>query len=357
MTRLVSFSILVATRLAIALSALLAGAAIQAADVRKAPAAAEPAPDAVKIGVQDNAFPFSFKSAKAGGPAYRGYAVDLCLEVMSGWRKRQGRILDPDRDVKWVNVESRNRMMMLLAGEIDMECSSTSNTAGRRALGIAFSPTYFVSSVGLLVRPELKPHTGSLMSLLNTAREQGWAFVATKGSTSQQHLLELAAEADSVGSKRLSLKQSSNRAEAYALLTNEKAPTAHAFLLDEILLVAALRTDPSLAKAGLALAPWSPAPRELECYGIMTRASNAKLLHAGGHDLTQVVRDVMLDLRQPAAQGGISPMHKIYQRWFQRPLSAQDLPKATPAGTLLGIAPSPALSRALVSSANGRECN
>jgi len=247
--------------------------------------------------------------------------------------------------------------MMLLAGEIDMECSSTSNTAGRRALGIAFSPTYFVSSVGLLVRPELKPHTGSLMSLLNTAREKGWAFVATKGSTSQQHLLELAAEADSVGSKRLSLKQSSNRAEAYALLTNEKAPTAHAFLLDEILLVAALRTDPSLAKAGLALAPWSPAPRELECYGIMTRASNAKLLHAGGHDLTQVVRDVMLDLRQPAAQGGISPMHKIYQRWFQRPLSAENLPKATPAGTLLGIAPSPALSRALVSSANGRECN
>jgi glutamate/aspartate transport system substrate-binding protein len=357
MTRLRSCSLIVGTRLAIGLSAVLVCAAIQAAEVRKAPAAADHASDAVKIGVQTNAFPFSFNAGTKSNPVYRGYAVDLCLEVMSGWRKRQGRVLDPARDIKWVEVISRNRLMLLLAGEIDMECSSTSNTPGRRALGLAFSPTYFVSSVGLLVRPELSAHTGSLMSLVNQAREKEWVFVAPTGTTPQQHLQELAAEVDSVGSKRLRLKQSSDRPAAYAMLIDAKTPAAHALVMDEILLVAALRTDPRLSKAGLKLAPWSPAPGELECYGIMTRASNAKQLHAGGHDLTQVVRSVMLDLRQPGAQGGISQMQRIYQRWFERPLSALDLPKSTPVGITLGIAPSPALSRALVSKVNSRECD
>lgn len=338
--------------------ALLAAACIaaQAADAPQAPKAAPSAPAVVRIGVQEKAFPFSFKSGNSANPVYRGYAVDLCLEVMSGWRKRQGRVLDPARDVQWVVVTSRNRLMKLLAGEIDMECSSTSNTPGRRALGIAFSPTYFLSSVGLLVRPELREHTGSLMSLLNLAREKDWAFVATTGSTSQQHLQELAAEADSAGSKRLRLKQSSDREEAYTMLKKAK-PDAHAFLMDEILLAAALRTDPTLERAGLRLAPWSPAPRELECYGIMTRATNGERLHAGGQDLTQVVRDVMLDLRKPGKDGSISEMHKIYQRWFQRPLSAEDLPAETAAGINLGIAPSPALSRVLVSKADSRECD
>lgn len=341
-----------------ALGLWLAGActAVQAADGPKAPKSALSVPDIMRIGVQEKAFPFSFKAGNSAKPVYHGYAVDLCLQVMSSWRQRQGGVLDPDRDIKWVVVNSRNRLMKLLAGEIDMECSSTSNTPGRRALGIAFSPTYFLSSVGLMVRPELREHTGSLMSLLNQAREKDWAFVATTGSTSQQHLQELAAEADSVGNKRLRLKQSSDREESYAMLKKAK-PEAYAFLMDEILLAAALRTDPTLERAGLRLAPWSPAPRELECYGIMTLATNGQRLTAGGQDLTQVVRDVMLDMRKPGKDGGLSELHMIYERWFQRPLSAENLPADTAAGINLGIAPSPALSRALVSKANSRECD
>lgn len=351
-------SCLLILRTSAVLCTLLAAACIaaQAADAPKAAKAAPSTRDPVRIGVQEKAFPFSFKAGNGANPVYRGYAVDLCLEVMMSWRQRQGGVLDPAQDIKWVVVTSRNRLMKLLAGEIDMECSSTSNTPGRRALGIAFSPTYFLSSVGLMVRPELREHTGSLMSLLNQAREKDWAFVATVGSTSQQHLQELAAEADSVGSKRLRLKQSSDREEAYAMLKKAK-PEAHAFLMDEILLAAALRTDPTLERAGLRLAPWSPAPRALECYGIMTRATNAPRLQAGGQDLTQVVRDVMLDLRKPGKDGGLSELHMIYERWFQRPLSAENLPADTAAGINLGIAPSPALSRALVSKADSRECD
>ena len=116
----------------------------------------ELAADAVRIGVQKQAFPFAFYRADRK-PQYLGYAVDLCIEIVKGWRMRQGRTLDPERDIQWVEVTPRTRLMKLIAGEIDLECGSTSNTAKRRELGIAFSPTYFVSNVGMLLRPELAP--------------------------------------------------------------------------------------------------------------------------------------------------------------------------------------------------------
>ena len=88
----------------------------------------------------------------------------------------------------------------------------------------------------------------------------------------------------------------------------------------------------------------------------MTRATNAPRLQAGGRDLTQVVREVILDLRQPAVTGGPSPLHLRYERWFQRPLAAVDLRPGMPAGINLAIAPSPALSRVLVSRSREAEC-
>lgn len=334
---------------------LLLCAAPFAAENRAVPPADQLARDAVRIGVQNGAFPFAYNVGTADAPVYRGYAVDLCIEVMRGWRKRQGRGFEPEKDIQWVQVTPRNRLLKLLGGEIDLECGSTSNTPGRRALGIAFSPTYFVSSVGLLMRPELRDHTGSLMTLLSHVRESNRVLATTQGSTSEQHLQELAADVEASGGNRLRVKYGASHEQSYALLT-DTPPQAHGFLMDEVLLVAALETNPRLKRAGLSLAPWSPAPRAQECYGIMTRASNAPRLQAGGRDLTQVVREVILDLRQPPVSGGPSPMHQLYERWFQRPLTGGDVRPGTPAGINLGIAPSPALSRVLVSRSRDAEC-
>jgi ABC-type amino acid transport substrate-binding protein len=243
---------------------------------------------------------------------------------------------------------------MLLAGEIDLECGSTSNTAGRRALGIAFSPTYFVSSVGLLVRPELRPHAGSLMTLLQHAREQDKLIVATAGSTSVLHLQALAADIEQSGGKRLKVRYGANHDASFQYLV-DATPGGHAFMLDQVLLAAALVTRPALRRADLTLLPWSPAPRALECYGIMTRTDNPPHLRAGDLDLTDVVREVVLAMRRPQAHGA-SPMQQLYERWFQRPLGADDVRKDWPAGINLNVPPSPALSRALVSGSADNDC-
>jgi glutamate/aspartate transport system substrate-binding protein len=311
--------------------------------------------DAVRIGVQSAAFPFAFNVGTAERPLYHGYAVDLCLEVLRGWRKRQGRGFDPARDVQWVEVTPRNRLLTLLAGEIDLECGSTSNTAGRRALGIAFSPTYFVSSVGLLIRPELRPHASSLMTLLQHARTQDKVFVTTSGSTSMTHLQELAADIEQSGGRRLKVHYGASHDESYQMLVDEP-PRGHAFMMDQVLLAAALATRPALQRAGLTLLPWSPAPRAQECYGIMTRAENPARLRAGDLDLTDVVREVVLAMRRPQANGA-SPMQQLYERWFQRPLGAEDVRKGWPSGINLTVPPSPALSRVLVSSGADSDCD
>lgn len=342
-------------RLLACTASLLVCNAHGAAENKAVPPADALARDAVRIGVQNGAFPFAYNIGTTEAPVYRGYAVELCVEVMKGWRKRQGRSFDLGKDIQWVHVTPRNRLLKLLGGEIDMECGSTSNTAGRRALGIVFSPTYFVSGVGLLLRPELRAHTSSLMALLAHVRENDKTLATTQGSTSEQHLQELAADVEASGSRRLRVKTGANHDQSYAMLI-DTPPQAHGFLMDQVLLAAALETKPELKRAGLSLAPWSPAPRAQECYGIMTRASNVPRLQAGGHDLTQVVREVILDLRQPPAAGGPSPMHLLYARWFQQPLAAADLGKRMPAGINLSIAPSPALSRVLVSRARDAEC-
>lgn len=312
-----------------------------------------PAPDAVRIGVQKAAFPFAFRR---GGtqPSYHGYAVDLCIEVVKRWRLRQGHTTtDAARDIRWVEVTSRTRLMKLLAGEIDLECGSTSNTAKRRALGISFSPTYFISDVGILMRPELEAHASSLVSLLEHLRSRSMAIVTTTGSTSMKHVRDLAHGADKGQRNGLVLKYGADHAKSFEMLTSDP-PQAHAFVMDHVLLAAARATNPELAKARLVLANWSPAPRAQECYGVMTRSRNAAHLAAGGSDFSDVVADIVSDLRRSGESG--SELLKIYARWFQQPLGPERLEPTSIQGVNLGMPPSPKLSRAFVSGAEDASC-
>lgn len=334
--------------------ALGCASAAAAADAAKPQAAGSPR-DLLRIGVQSAAFPFAFDAGPPGKPSYRGYAVDLCLEVAQSWRKRQGRAFNVASDVVWVPVTPRNRIMKLLAGQIDLECGSTSNTAGRRALGIAFSPTYFVSGVGLLLRPELQPHAGSLMALVAHARQTRRVFATTGGSTSEQHLQQLAADVEAQGGERVQVKYATSHEDAYQMITKEP-PDAHAFLMDQVLLAAALLTDPRLKQARITQAPWSPVPQAAECYGIMTRSSNGLHLQAGGQDLREVVRETLLELRKPGADGS-SRLLQLYQRWFQRPLGPGEVRHGQAPGVNLDFAPSPALSRALVARGGDGHCD
>jgi glutamate/aspartate transport system substrate-binding protein len=273
-----------------------------------------PAGRRLRIGVQRFAAPFAFER----GPGdFRGYSVDLCLRLVALMRQDMGLGFVRERDVQFVPVTPKTRMMQLLAGEIDMECGSTSNTPERRELGIAFSPTIFVSEVAALVAPALVPHSQSLDALIQHLRQSKLPIVTTEGSTSVRHVRGLS---ELAGDSVLTSFGSDHKDSLRRLRTGE----AGAFVLDRALLATALLSSQKMRADGFALTAWSPAPGKLECYGVMTRGRVYALFG-------QRVRAKMEAMR------GSRELHALYVKWFQKPLPAEDQIPKLPPGQALGL--------------------
>jgi glutamate/aspartate transport system substrate-binding protein len=273
-----------------------------------------PAGRRVRIGVQRFAAPFAFERSPGD---FRGYSVDLCLRLVALMRQDMGLDFVRERDVQFVPVTSKTRMMQLLAGEIDMECGSTSNTPERRSLGIAFSPTIFVSEVAALVAPAVAPHSVSLDALIQHLRQSKLPIVTTEGSTSVRHvrgLMELA------GSDLLATFGTDHKDSLRRLRQGD----AGAFVLDRALLATALLSNPKLVARGFALTRWSPAPGKLECYGVMTRGR----VYAQFGLRVRAKMEAMRSSRE---------LHALYVKWFQKPLPTEDQIPKLPPGQALGL--------------------
>ena len=97
------------------------------------------------IGYREDAFPFSYVNARRQ-PV--GYSLDLCLAIVDEVAAElEGR----DFRVDYKPVTAESRIPALVAGDIDLECGSTTNNAERQKQ-VAFSPVIFVAGTKLLVR-------------------------------------------------------------------------------------------------------------------------------------------------------------------------------------------------------------
>jgi glutamate/aspartate transport system substrate-binding protein len=274
----------------------------------------------LRLGVQRAAAPFAFERPGAPGD-FAGYAVDICLRVVQMMRQDMGLDFQRGRDVEFVPVTSKTRFALLLAGRIDMECGSTSNTEERRRLPIAFTPTTFVSDVAVLVSPQAARNSQSLGSLLQFLAEKKLALVTTEGSTSIKYVRHLA---DMTGGK-VRLVYGADHKDSLRKLSEGQA---HALVLDRALLAAALKSEPQLMRRGFVLPAWSPAPGQLECYGIMTR----------GSVFATFGQRVKAKLEQLRVQGTLKELH---DRWFVLPLVGENLLPDMQAGQALQIAMHP----------------
>jgi len=99
----------------------------------------------ISIGYRDASIPFSYLNA-ARQPI--GYSIDLCLEIAEDVR---GDLGDDTIQVKYVPVNTQNRIPSVIDGTIDLECGQTTNNAERQKQ-VAFSPVIFVSGTKLLVK-------------------------------------------------------------------------------------------------------------------------------------------------------------------------------------------------------------
>jgi len=188
----------------------------------------------VLIGYRESALPFSFLN-RAGQPV--GFSLDLCRGIAADIAQMLNRdLLEADvpawqQGVRMVLVPlaAEARLPKVIAGEVDLECGSTTATE-QRAQTVAFSPVFFLAGTKLMV-----PGGSSIASYRDLA---GRSVVVSAGTTNADVMRHLAAQV----TPAFRVVETPDLAAAYATLADGKAD---AFASDDILLYgfAATRSD------------------------------------------------------------------------------------------------------------------
>jgi glutamate/aspartate transport system substrate-binding protein len=247
----------------------------------------------VTIGYREASFPLSYVDPK-GQPL--GYSIDLCKAIVD----EIAREIDNSRiRIEFAPVTPETRIPALIAGKIDLECGSSSNTIERQKQ-VAFSPLIFVSGTKLMVK-----RASGIRSYKDL---KGKVVVTTAGTTNEQVIKRLNQQFN-VG---MNVVTARDHEESYALVADGNAA---AFATDDVLLyglIARHRSQRELIVVGDLLS-YDP-------YGIMFRKDDPQLNEAVLRTFRQLVesRDIL----------------ELYHKWFVR---------RTPTGEQLNLPMGPQL--------------
>ena len=176
----------------------------------------------ITLGYRENSLPFSYLN-KRSQPI--GYSLDLCREIVE---EASTELDSMDIKVALSPVTSANRLVRVKAGEIDLECGSTTSNLQRQK-DVAFSPIFFVAGTKLMVRKASK-----VTSYRDLA---GKTVVVTAGTTNEAALRTLS-EKQKLG---INVVTERDHAESFAVL---EAGKADAFATDDVLLYGIIATEP-----------------------------------------------------------------------------------------------------------------
>jgi glutamate/aspartate transport system substrate-binding protein len=99
----------------------------------------------IVIGHRDSSIPFSYLDDQKK-PV--GYSLDLCSKIVDAIKTE---LNSPNLEVRYAVVSSSTRIPMLISGEIDLECGSTTNNLTRQKQ-VSFAPITFITGTRLLIR-------------------------------------------------------------------------------------------------------------------------------------------------------------------------------------------------------------
>jgi glutamate/aspartate transport system substrate-binding protein len=176
----------------------------------------------ITLGYRENSLPFSYLNKRAQ-PI--GYSLDLCREIVE---EASSELDGMNIKVTLSPVTSADRLIRVKAGEIDLECGSTTSNLQRQK-DVAFSPIFFVAGTKLMV-----PKASKVTSYRDLA---GKTVVVTSGTTNEAALRTLSDK------QKLGINVVSERdhAESFAML---EAGKADAFATDDVLLYGIIATEP-----------------------------------------------------------------------------------------------------------------
>lgn len=196
----------------------------------------------ILIGHRDAAIPFSFLN-KAGQPV--GFSMDLCRGIAADIAAAlNGDLVEPgapawQRGVRIVLVPltAAQRLPKVMAGEVDLECGSTTASAERQK-SVAFSPVFFLAGTKLMVPAAGGSPAAGAAPVASYRDLAGRTVVVGAGTTNGAVMKRLAASV----SPAITVTEAPGLDVAYDLLA---AGRADAFASDDILLsgMAATRPD------------------------------------------------------------------------------------------------------------------
>jgi len=239
---------------------------------------------AITLGYRESSIPFSYLDDKQQ-PI--GYAMDLCGKVIEAVKAD---LKMPNLKVNLQPVTSGNRIPQLQAGNIDMECGSTTNSVERQKQ-VAFGPTYFVINVTAAV----KKNSG----IKSLADLNGKTIAATSGTTAVP-LLKKYEKTKSADIKEIYGK---DHAESFLLLSQDRVS---AFVIDDILLAGLIANSPNPGDYMII-----PESLRQEPYSMMIRRDDPQFKALVDKTIGGVMKS--------------GEINKIYAKWFTSPIPPKNV--------------------------------
>jgi len=234
----------------------------------------------IHLGGRDASFPFSYKVGSESDPI--GFSADLCMKVVEAIKTK---LSMPTLKVQYTMVTPANRIPLVQNGTVDLECSTTTNTAAR-AQQVEFAPTHFVGSVAAAAKRSSGIET--------MAQLDGRTVATVTGSTSIQ-LLRAYRRNENVQLAELSGRDTS---DTFLLLSTDRAV---AMILEDVQL------------AGLIARTDRPGDYRIlnerlrdEPYGFMYRKDDPQFKALVDETLTKIMKS--------------GEINELYAKWFMRPV-------------------------------------
>jgi glutamate/aspartate transport system substrate-binding protein len=254
----------------------------------------------ITVGHRESSIPFSYLDDKQQ-PI--GYAMDLCMKIVDAVKAE---LKMPNLKVALQPVTSGNRIPQLQAGNIDIECGSTTNSMERQKQ-VSFGPTYFVINVTAAVKK-----TSGIRSLADL---NGKTVSTTSGTTSVP-LLKQYEKTKHVDVKEIYGK---DHAESFLLLAQDRVS---AFVMDDILLAGQIANSGSPGDYVII-----PESLRQEPYSMMLRKDDPQFKALVDKTIGGVMKS--------------GEINQIYAKWFTSPIA--------PKGINMNFPATPAIKEAFAS--------
>jgi ABC-type amino acid transport substrate-binding protein len=264
--------------LALALTAALAGCASTGGGAAAPMATLDriKATKTILLGYRDSSVPFSFVD-RSQAPA--GYSVDLCQRVVEELRRD---LKLPDLQPKWVPVTVEIRQSAVIAGTVDLECGSTTNTLSRQEQ-VDFSLTTFITGASLVARSDANL-SGDLASVR----------IAIIPGTTTDAIIKDAMARSAAGAGRTQLLAVKDHAEGLTAVANG---TADVYATDRAILIGLILAAPDPRRFALLDRYFSYEP-----YALMMRRGDPDFRLAVNRALARLYRS--------------GQVLEIYGKWF-----------------------------------------